>query len=156
MKANESASESLFRKMQINPKGDFRSQFAAVWRWNNYWSTLSKLFVVIVQVTGGVVEMDGDEMTRIIWAEIKDKVRTNMSRYIMCKSVYRTSSHISIHRPYIHSLFSRTSMLSLNIMISALLTEMLPTIRYVILAGCIFNCNIRLCLYCWYTKLHFR
>jgi isocitrate dehydrogenase len=27
-----------------------------------------------IKVSGTVVEMDGDEMTRIIWKEIKDKV----------------------------------------------------------------------------------
>ena len=30
-----------------------------------------------IEVTNPVVELDGDEMTRIIWKEIKDKVRRN-------------------------------------------------------------------------------
>jgi isocitrate dehydrogenase len=29
-----------------------------------------------IKVTGPVVEMDGDEMTRIIWHIIRDKVRS--------------------------------------------------------------------------------
>jgi isocitrate dehydrogenase len=29
-----------------------------------------------IKVKGPVVELDGDEMTRIIWQMIKDKVRT--------------------------------------------------------------------------------
>ena len=30
-----------------------------------------------IRVEGGVVELDGDEMTRIIWEKIKDKVGTS-------------------------------------------------------------------------------
>lgn len=33
------------------------------------------LLVTKIKVTNPVVEMDGDEMTRIIWAKIRDEVR---------------------------------------------------------------------------------
>ena len=50
-----------------------------------------------IKVTNAVVDMDGDEMTRIIWQLIKDKVSTEITYMLSSSSHFWTSmSSISI------------------------------------------------------------
>jgi len=48
-------------------------------------------FAYKIKVAQPVVDMDGDEMTRIIWQWIKDKVRTN---FLNNQFIYSIFYHI--------------------------------------------------------------
>ena len=41
-----------------------------------------------IKVLNPVVELDGDEMTRIIWQWIKEKVRKHFNQLILFNSIY--------------------------------------------------------------------
>jgi isocitrate dehydrogenase len=45
-------------------------------------------FASKIKVTQPVVDMDGDEMTRIIWQWIKEKVRKYFNQLILFNSIY--------------------------------------------------------------------
>jgi isocitrate dehydrogenase len=46
-----------------------------------------------IKVTNAVVDMDGDEMTRIIWQLIKDKVGRNCDNLLLAYLPIRGSQH---------------------------------------------------------------
>ena len=45
-------------------------------------------FASKIKVNQPVVDMDGDEMTRIIWQWIKEKVRKHFNQLILFNSIY--------------------------------------------------------------------
>ena len=45
-------------------------------------------FASKIKVAQPVVDMDGDEMTRIIWQWIKEKVRKHFNHLILLNSIY--------------------------------------------------------------------
>jgi isocitrate dehydrogenase len=54
-----------------------------------------------IKVKNPVVELDGDEMTRIIWQVIKDKVRNHDSDTTPCMLMATVHSPVPRHRPQV-------------------------------------------------------